>query len=137
MRTGVNQHNGEWLYGWAHCVQSIQIILTTRIGARIWRRTFGAAVSSIQDANAHPKTLLEFYQKVAEALDQWEPGYQLDTIILKRGGADGVFEFEMTGTYFPNGHLGDFSIFEKKDFFAIANDNGPGAIELVTRGIAA
>ena len=128
MRQGVDQHTGEWLSGWAHCVQSIQIILTTRIGARIWRRGFGAAVSSIQDANAHPRTLVEFYRSVAEALAKWEPGYKLDTIELKRydGGAgeavgnggdlnyrDGVFHFDMTGTYYPNGHLGDFTIFEK------------------------
>ena len=131
MRTGVDQHTGEWLSGWAHCVQSIQIILTTRIGARIWRRTFGAAVQSIQDANAHPRTLVEFYRSVAEALDKWEPGYKLDTIELKKSGRDGVFHFNMTGTYYPNGHLGDFSISEKRAFCSIANDNGPGAIEII------
>lgn len=137
MRTGVNQVTGEWLSGWSHCVQSIQIILTTRIGTRIWRRTFGAAVASLQDANATRRTLLEFYGAIAEALVKWEPGYKLETILLKKAGRDGVFHFEMTGTYYPNGHLGDFSISEKRDFTSIANDHGPGAIEIVAGRIAA
>jgi len=137
VRAGVDHNTGEWLYGWAHVVQSIQIILTTRIGSRIWRRTFGAAVTSIQDANAHPRTLLEFYRNVADALQNHEPGYRLETINLKKSGRDGVFEFELSGTYFPRGHLGDFSISEKRGFTSIVNDTGPGGIEIIAGRVAA
>ena len=114
MRTGVNMETGAVLTGWAHCVQSIRTILTTRAGSRMWRRSFGASVIGLQDRNAHPRVLLELYRDVATALARDEPGFRLETIDLVTAGRDGAFRFDLAGTYFPRGHLGDFSILERK-----------------------
>ena len=60
----------------------------------------------------------------AAALKRWEPGFRLKTIRLTRGGADGVFVFEITGIFYPRGHLGDYSVLEERSAVIASNDNG-------------
>lgn len=131
MRTGVDKNTGKVLKGWAHCVQSIETILTTRVGTLMWRRAFGADVQTIQDQNATSLTLITLYRSVAEALDKHEPAFVLENIELERGGRDGVFIFILTGTFYPNGHIGIFDEGEVQTAtINPANDNNltPGRV---------
>jgi len=118
MRVGIDANTGRVLAGWDHVVQSIGKCLTTRIRSRVMRRHLGSAVPELQDANADPNTLLSLYVSVAEALndpDGGEPGFNLRTITLLRGGRDGRFVFLLEGDYFPRGHLGDFAVQENRE----------------------
>ncbi|WP_244543627.1 GPW/gp25 family protein [Bosea sp. CRIB-10] len=115
---------GKPLSGWAHCVQSISVILTTRIGSRVMRRAFGSLVPELQDRNATPLLIMQVYAAVAAALRAYEPGFRLRTIQLSRFGADGIFAFEISGIFYPRGHLGDYSISEARSAVLAANDNG-------------
>lgn len=126
VRVGMDRATGRVLAGWAHVVQSIGIILTTRVGSRVMRRAFGADVPKLQDANASRRIIMDLYVAVADALDKYEPGFRLRTIELVAGGRDGVFEFTLAGTYYPRGHLGDFSTTEQRTtaLTAVANDAG-------------
>lgn len=124
MRHGFDAMTGRPLSGWAHCVQSIAVILTTRIGSRVMRRAFGSLVPELQDRNATPLLIMQVYAAVAAALRTYEPGFRLRTIQLSRSGADGVFVFVLTGTFYPRGHLGDYSISETRSAVLAANDNG-------------
>ncbi len=126
MRVGMNRHTGGRITGWDHCVQCIEVILLTRIGWRVMRRHFGSLVPELQDRNATAMTIMQTYAAIAEALRRWEPGFRLQTIQLTRGGADGVFVFEMSGMFFPRGHLGDYSVSEAKSLALGANDNNSG-----------
>ncbi|MEI2387478.1 baseplate assembly protein [Breoghania sp. JC706] len=117
MRTGMNAETGEVLTGWDHCVQSLAKILRTRVNTRVMRRHFGSRVPELQDANASPLTLFELYVALAEAIDDpdtGEPGYSLRSIEMAVGGRDGRFVFILEGTFYPRGHLGDFSISEDR-----------------------
>lgn len=124
MRVGLNRRTGEVLTGWDHCVQSICFIILTRIGSLIMLRAFGSLVPELQDNNATPQTIMRLYAAIAAALKAWEPGFRLTKIQLTRYGADGVFAFVLEGRFYPNGHLGDYTVFEPKQAVLAANDNG-------------
>ncbi|MBA4269670.1 MAG: baseplate assembly protein [Methylobacterium sp.] len=129
MRVGVDARTGRVLTGWAHCVQSIAVVLTTRIGSSVMLRIYGSLIPELQDRNATPKRIMQAYAAVAQALRDWEPGFRLQTIQLMRYGADGVFAFEMSGVFYPRGHLGDYRTSESRSALLGANGNGFIVIE--------
>ncbi|MCO5082654.1 MAG: baseplate assembly protein [Rhizobiaceae bacterium] len=115
MRAGVDAETGMLLTGWAHCVQSIDKCVRTRLASRVMHRHLGSFVPHLQDENADPETIFQVYVAIAEALndpDGGEPGFSMQAIQLVRGGRDGRFVFIMDGIYFPLGHVGDFSVRE-------------------------
>ncbi len=124
MRAGINARTGELLTSWAHCVQSIADILTTWIGERVMLRGYGNAGLELQDRNATPRRIMQVYAGIAQALREWEPGFRLRTIQLTRYGADGVFAFVLTGIFYENGHLGDYSQPQERSAMLAVNDNG-------------
>ena len=115
MRTGMDAETGRLLTGWPHCLQSIRCILTTLIRERLMRRAFGSLTPEMQDRSATPRNILATYAAAADALAKWEPGFRLRTLRLVSGSSDGRFEFDLSGTFFPNGHLGDYSVVETID----------------------
>lgn len=114
MRHGVDPQTGSWLEGWEHCLACLNHLFQTRIGTVPWRRLYGAALKALQDKNATPQTIIDFYSAIAVAVDEHEPGFRLRNIELVKGGRDGRFKFLMTGTFYPLGHLGDYSIEEDR-----------------------
>jgi uncharacterized protein len=122
MRTGLDRETGAVLTGWDHCVQSIAVILTTRVGSRVMRRAFGSELKALQDRNPDPRTMLIVFVAIAMALRVWEPGFRLKRITPVQVGADGVAVFDFAGTFYPRGHLGDYSLAEEREA-RYANDN--------------
>lgn len=121
-RAGIDRETGRLLTGWDHCAQSIIVVLTTRVGARLMRRAFGSRIGELQDRNPDGRTMMTVNVVIAAALRQWEPGFRLSRITPLRLGADGVAVLELSGTYYPRGHLGDYGASEQRSV-AIANDN--------------
>jgi uncharacterized protein len=113
-RAGMDRETGRLLTGWEHCAQSIAVILTTRIGWRVMRRAFGSRVHELQDRNPDPATLLQVFSAIAEALRTWEPGFRLARVTPVSITSDGLGAFELGGTFYPRGHLGDYSITEQQ-----------------------
>ena len=110
---GLSHHPGPLIEGFAHVQESIACIVTTPIGSRVMRRDFGSRLPDLIDAPANDATLLSLFASVAEALDQWEPRFQLKAIEVGAvSGAEiagGRMRLRLRGHYFPRGHLGDFA----------------------------
>jgi len=98
------------LTGWDHCRQSIADIVTTAIGARVIARAYGSNVPALIDRPQNPATLIAHYAAIAGALRKWEPGFKLTSVQATQLGADGVAGISAVGVFYPNGHLGDYTL---------------------------
>lgn len=71
--TGIDRDTGLPLSDLDHVRQSFQVIVTTRIGTRVMRRTFGALVPDLLGRNLVPATLSLFFSTIWLAVYLWEP----------------------------------------------------------------
>lgn len=110
--SGINSTTGALLTDWAHTEQSIRCILTTPIGSRIMRRTFGSNLPDLVDSKMISENILAVYSAAAEAIEKWEPRFLMRAGGVQKLGATGQIELIIRGTYFPRGHLGDFTVAE-------------------------
>ena len=110
--TGINEAAARPLSDWEHVQQSIRKILTTPIGSRPMRRTFGSKLPDLVDAKMIDRNILAIYSATAEAIDRWEPRFRMRQGSVLEADVNGVVNIEIFGTYFPRGHLGDFSVAE-------------------------
>lgn len=109
-RIGIDRVTGQVLTGWAHCAQSIGIILTTAIGSLIMARDFGSNVPSLIDAPGSARVVLALMSATAQALAKDEPGFKLKKVQILSLDGSGLAEFVLAGVFYPNGHLGDYSV---------------------------
>jgi phage baseplate assembly protein W len=107
--TGFNRDAGAVLQDFDHVRQSIGIIMSTPIGSRVMRREFGSELFDLIDRPMTDRVILAIYAAAVTAIARWEPRYALTGCRVIRAGADGTISLELNGTYFPRGHLGDFT----------------------------
>ncbi len=117
MRAGMDERTGTLLTGWAHVRQGLRRALTTRRAALVLRRRIGSDLLDLQDENMSAENVLRAYIAVATTLSpanpHWgEPGFRLRSIELAGANARGQLALRLGGDYFPNGHLGDYSVLE-------------------------
>lgn len=110
--TGIDAATGGALSDWSHVEQSIRKILTTPVGSRLMRRTFGSEVPDMVDRKMTGANILRVYSAAAEAIAAWEPRFRMSAGRLNEINVRGQMQLEIFGTYYPRGHLGDFSIAE-------------------------
>lgn len=60
--------------------ESIRLILGTRLGERVYRPNFGSRLSELVFAPMNSQTLLQTRLYVEEALRQWEPRIDLNSV---------------------------------------------------------
>lgn len=104
----LNHDTGGTVQGWGHVVQSIQTILATRLNSRVFRREFGSGVPALVDAPMNEAGVLALYVAVAEALERWEPRFELTDVSVE-AAADGIITMTLIGNHRPNAHIGDLS----------------------------
>lgn len=104
-----DHHSGAPIFGWAHVVQSIETILATRINTRVFMRQFGSEIPAMVDMPMNDVNILALYVAVAEAIDQWEPRFELTDVSLSPSAA-GVMALQLKGNHLPNAHLGDDTV---------------------------
>ena len=107
--TGVNAATGKPLSDWDHVTQSIRKILTTPIGARVMRREFGSDLPDLIDAKMTQKNILAVYSAAASAIARWEPRFRMRSASVTRAEPTGHLALNIYGSYYPRGHLGDYS----------------------------
>lgn len=99
---GINAATGKRLGGIAHLRQSIRDILTTPIGSRVMRRTYGSRLFRLVDAPLNRSTLLDLYAATAEALDLWEPRIRVISVTAI-SAENGSIELDLVAEYLPDG----------------------------------
>ncbi|HEY8136264.1 MAG TPA: baseplate assembly protein [Methylocystis sp.] len=112
MRTGIDRNTGELLTGWDECAQSINVIVSTAIGSLVLNRDFGSDVPALQDRPQNRASIFDHFMAIAEGLRKDEPGYRLRKIQVDKAASDGLTSFVLQGDFYPNGHLGDYSVVE-------------------------
>lgn len=84
------RHTGKRLDGWDHIEQSLQVIFSTRIGSRLERRSFGSVAPDLIDAPATSETVLDHFEAIANALDQFEPRVSLNGFSVQQADEGGT-----------------------------------------------
>jgi hypothetical protein len=104
---GIDATTGRVLAGWPHVVQSIQILLTTRLGDRVMRRWVGAVTAAILGRLVNRQNMLRLLQSIAVAIELFEPRFRLISVTPTTIDRTGRVAIVLEGQYLPRGHLGD------------------------------
>jgi uncharacterized protein len=105
--SGIDRNTGRRLTDWDHVRQSIADIVTTPQLTEVLLRQYGSRLRDLVDAPMNDASIVLFYGAVAEALDRWEPRFELTDVSIGSAGPDGHIEMSLTGVYMPLGHHGD------------------------------
>ena len=97
--TGMHRSSGEGMRDHAHLMQSIADILTTPLGTRLQRRTYGSLLPDLIDHPDNGATRVRIYAAVASALMKWEPRLHLSRVQLASGPAAGRATLDLSGEY--------------------------------------
>ncbi|WP_395175815.1 GPW/gp25 family protein [Roseibium alexandrii] len=123
----IDRRTGQVIDNLASAFQSVEIILSTRIGSRlIPSRSFGAGVVELLGRLVTPALFAAFRQLIGTAIDLYEPRFKVNRI-----GVDGTAEELRLGTagllievdYRPRGQFGDFTV-ERTLGFSVSFANG-------------
>ncbi len=83
--------------------ESIYLILTTRLGERVYRPNFGSRLSELVFAPMNSQTLLLTRLYVEEAVRQWEPRIELDGVFTEpdplRGRLDITIRYHLKDSH--------------------------------------
>ena len=103
MATGMDRETGKPIDGFEHLKQSIADILSTRIGSRVERRNYGAAVPFLVDRPMNNETLVDLYAETATALRRWEPRLKVTRVWISEASEQGNLTLNVRGVYLPSG----------------------------------
>lgn len=97
--TGMHRSSGEGMRERAHLMQSIADILTTPLGTRLQRRTYGSLLPDLIDHPDNGTTRIRMYAATASALMRWEPRLRLSRVLLSSGPQPGQVTLDLSGEY--------------------------------------
>lgn len=97
--TGMHRNGGTGMRDMAHLSQSIADILTTPLGTRLQRRTYGSLLPDLIDHPDNGATRIRMYAATASALMRWEPRLRLSRVQLTSGPQPGQVTLDLSGEY--------------------------------------
>lgn len=100
---GMHRATGAALQGIEHLRQSIADILTTPLGTRLERRTYGSLLPELIDHPDNGVTRLRMMAATAGALMRWEPRLRVSRVQLASGPEAGQVTLELSGEYLGTG----------------------------------
>jgi phage baseplate assembly protein W len=95
---GMSRTTGIYLDDLEHLKQSIIDILTTPVGSRVMRREYGSNLFYLVDRPVNREFLQQIYAAVAEALERWEPRFDLKKVTVDEV-KDGRITLSLSGAY--------------------------------------
>ena len=97
-----DRETGEWVQGWPRAKQSIYVILTTRKRMRVMRRWWGSEFLNMQDKPGNQETIWRSIGDAAQAINDYEPEFQVESLIIDQLDASGNISVTVNGTYLPD-----------------------------------
>ncbi|CRM58860.1 baseplate wedge subunit [Pseudomonas sp. 24 E 1] len=94
----MNRETGGAITDLGHIGQSIEDILTTRIGTRIMRREYGSLLPELVDHPFNDATRLRVYAGSVMALMRWEPRISLSRVQFLGANLQGQSVLELEGS---------------------------------------
>ena len=98
----MNRETGASLSLLEHIAQSINDILTTRIGTRVMRREYGSLLPELVDQPSDDFTRLQIYAATVMALMRWETRISLSRIQFIGANLQGQASLEFEGIIVDN-----------------------------------
>lgn len=83
--TGMSRSSGRDLTEVEHIRQSIRDILTTPIGSRVMRRTYGSLIPALADQPGNAANCLRLMSAAVMAILAWEPRVSVSTALVNIG----------------------------------------------------
>lgn len=136
-RNGMDRNTGKLLQGWDHVQQSMTLIFATPFHQRVLRRWVGSFVPRLLGESAVARIITRFFWAIVTAIDLWEPNYRIQQTYIMGPSLQnwspalssqidqllrtGDLFFRTEGTYYPRGHLGDFTPFNQQSAGLISN----------------
>jgi len=93
----MNRRDGGQIDALPHITQSIEDILTTRLGTRLARREYGSLLPELIDQPQNDATQLRLYAATAMALMRWEPRISISRVQFYLVDLSGRAELELEG----------------------------------------
>lgn len=93
----MDQHTGAPISGDADIAQSIGRILTTPMGSRVMRRSFGSRLFDLQDVPLTPRTAILWVAATAGALRRWEDRVAVERVSVEQADQPGRVQIHITG----------------------------------------
>lgn len=102
---GMNKKTGRVLSGVDHLWQSVEDILTTPIGSRVMRRSYGSRLPELIDEPFNEETRMDMIAETADAIAKWETRIRVTSVSIKHSYANGKarVEIDVAGDYLPDG----------------------------------
>lgn len=95
---GMCEHTGRKIDGIDHVRQSLARIISTAIGTRVQRRSFGVGLVNIVSAPGNATTRLKAINQIGRAILKWEPRVKLSHMLFS-ANAQGQAVIELVCTY--------------------------------------
>lgn len=97
---GIDRTTGKPIDGKDHLRQSLLVLLTTRIGSRPLRRTYGSRLPELMDGPMNEATRMDMNMATVEAIAEWEPRLSVDRVVFE-SNPSGQLGLDIYGTYIP------------------------------------
>ena len=102
--TGMSRTAGTVLPEIEHIAQSVADILTTPLGSRLARRTYGSRLFDLLDTPVNATTRVRLFAATATALMRWEPRLSVQRVALTAvDGLRGSFALDITAALAATG----------------------------------
>ncbi len=102
---GMDRRTGRKLSGIDHLWQSVEDILTTRIGSRVMRRSYGSKLPDLIDEPFNEETRTDMIAATADAIARWETRFSVTSVSITHTYTNGKakVEIDIAGDYLPDG----------------------------------
>jgi phage baseplate assembly protein W len=78
----IDRKTGEYVQGWARIKQSIETILTTRIGTRLMRLWWGSSFINMQDKPGNEEVMMAGMMAAISAINTYEPEFKVTRVSI-------------------------------------------------------